>query len=270
MAGPAARRGASLAKDWQVSCRPPPERVSKYAIRLSISPIPIDENPTTMKTRHLPSVRGALSLLLLSALIVAVPVRAAGSAVNEDGLVKATVKGVDRVLQRPGTDWSTYTKVLLAPVDVSFSRSWSPRDYGAFGLKAGDVDRIRRELALMTQDIFGKVLAEGGYTLVQTPAEGVLQVRPNIVNLYINAPDNQDAGRTRSYVIDAGEMTLALELRDSVTGTLLAQARDRKRGTENGRVALANSVMNRVEAERALRGWALQLRSNLDAARKSP
>ncbi len=189
--------------------------------------------------------------------------------INEDGLVKVVVKGVDRVLQRPGTDWAGYTKVLVAPVEVSFSKSWDPRDYGTFGLKSVDVDRIRRELAEMTHDIFTKVLGEGGYAIAQAAGEGVLQVRPDIVNLYVNAPDTMEPGR-RTYVVDAGEMTMLLELRDSVTGTLLAQARDRKRGTDSGNVSLANSVMNRVEAERALRGWAKQLRTNLDAARKAP
>ncbi len=198
------------------------------------------------------------------------PAAGNAAAVNEDGLVKVAVKGVDRVLQRPGTDWAGYTKVLVAPVEVSFSRSWNPRDYGTFGLKSADVDRIRRELAQMTYDIFSKALGEGGYTIVQEAGECVLQVRPDIVNLYVNAPDTMQAGGRRSYVLDAGEMTMSLELRDSVTGTLLAQARDRKRGTDNGRVTLANSVMNRGEAERALRAWAMQLRSNLDAARRAP
>ena len=192
------------------------------------------------------------------------------SAANEDGLVRASVKGVDRVLQRPGTDWASYTKVLIAPVEVSFSKSWNPRDYGSFGLKSSDIDRIRRELAQISYDTFTRVLGEGGYTVAQAPAEGVLQVRPNIVNLYINAPDTMAAGRSRTYVVEAGEMTMSLELRDSITGTLLAQARDRKRGTDTGRVTLSNSVMNRAEAERALRGWATQLRSNLDAARQAP
>lgn len=213
----------------------------------------------------------ALSLSLLAAIASVTTVQAAdaSSAADEDGLVKMSVKGVDRVLQRPGTDWASYTQVLIAPVEVSFSKSWNPRDYGVFGLKSADVDRIRRELAQITYDTFTRVLGEGGYTIAQAPGEGVLQVRPNIVNLYINAPDTMDAGRSRTFVVDAGEMTMSLELRDSITGTRLAEARDRKRGTDGGRVTLANRVMNRVEAERALRGWAMQLRSNLDAARKS-
>jgi hypothetical protein len=65
-------------------------------------------------------------------------------------------------------------------------------------------------------------------------------------------------------------MTLALELRDSVTGTLLAQARDRKRGPEHSTLQVSNRVVNRQEAERALRSWAGQLKTALDSARSAP
>lgn len=189
---------------------------------------------------------------------------------NEEGLVKVDVKNVDVVYRRPGVKWSGYTKVLLAPVGVSFSRSWDPHDYGAFGMRAADVDRMRRDLAALVHDTFAKVLGEGGYQVVQAPGEGVLQVEPDIVNLYVNAPDPLEPGRSRTYVLNTGEMTLALELRDSVTGTLLARARDRKRGTEYPWLTIANRVVNRAEAERALAGWARQLRNNLDAARAAP
>ena len=82
-----------------------------------------------------------------------------------------------------------------------------------------------------------------------------------------SASTEMSPGRSRSYVLSAGEMTLALELRDSVTGTLLAEARDRKRGPENATLTLSNNVVNRQEAERALRSWAGQLKKALDSAR---
>jgi hypothetical protein len=124
----------------------------------------------------------------------------------------------------------------LVPVSVSFSKLWDPRDYGRFGLRPRDVEKIRGKVAALAQATFVKVLAEGGYRVVE---------------------------RT-----DAGEMTLALELRDAVTGTLLAEARDRQRGIDRGRFTVANSVTNRAEAERVLRGWAMRLRDSLDAARQ--
>jgi hypothetical protein len=64
-------------------------------------------------------------------------------------------------------------------------------------------------------------------------------------------------------------MTLVLELRDAVTGTLLARGFDRATGTDTGRFQWSNSVMNRAEAERALSGWAKRLQDALNAA-KSP
>jgi len=214
--------------------------------------------------------RGVVIPMLLCATLGAFPALAAGSAATDEGLEKVDVKHVDVVYRRPGVNWGGYTRVLLGPVTVSFSRSWDPRDYGASGLEAADVERMRRELATLVHETFAKVLGEGGYEVVQAAGEGVLLVEPDIVDLYVNAPDPMEPGRSRTYVLNAGEMTLALGLRDSVTGTLLARARDRKRGTEYPWLTIADRVLNRAEAERALAGWAKQLRQNLDAARATP
>lgn len=215
-----------------------------------------------------PPLRAAVLAVALGA---ALPAFAAETVPPVDpGLVKVEVSNVDTVYRRPGVNWAGYTKVLIEPATVSFSKSWDPRDYGTFGLSAADVDRMRGDLAALTQETFAKVLAEGGYTVVTAAGEGVLAVQPDIVNLYVNAPDPMEPGRSRTYVLSTGQMTLALELRDSVTGTVLATARDRKRGTEHPWLTIANRVVNRAEAELALTGWAKQLRDNLDAARKGP
>jgi hypothetical protein len=145
---------------------------------------------------------------------------------------------------------------------------WDPRDYGRFGLRPRDVERIRSKVAALAHATFVKVLTEGGYRVVDRVDAGVLQIEPNIIDLYVNAPDLPDENRHQSYVLEAGEMTLALDLRDAVTGTLLAEARDRQRGIDRGRFTVANSVTNRAEAERVLRRWATLLRDSLDAARQ--
>lgn len=227
--------------------------------------------PSTLSFRALPAL--ILAALTAGGAVAAdkpaAPAAAAVADATDEGLVPAKAKNVDKVWQRPGTPWESYTKVMLAPVGVSFSRSWNPRDFGRMGLRVADIERIRSQLAQLTTEVFAKVLGEGGYTVVQASGEGVLQVKPDIMNLLINAPDTMQAGSVRSYVLEAGSMTRVLELRDSVTGTVLARARDRKRGTDNGQLQWASSVFNRTEAERALRGWAMQLKNELDAARKS-
>ena len=95
----------------------------------------------------------------------------------------------------------------------------------------------------------------------------VLRVTAAIVNLYINAPDKMEAGRSRTYVANAGQMTLAIELRDAASGTVLVRAFDAQAGTENGRLQWSSGVFNRAEAERILRGWADRLNRALDTAR---
>jgi hypothetical protein len=74
------------------------------------------------------------------------------------------------------------------------------------------------------------------------------------------------AGRSKTYAMDAGSMTLALQVSDSVTGTLLAVVYDHKRDS-SGRMQWATSVSNRAAASRTLTGWAEQLKRELDAAR---
>lgn len=61
-------------------------------------------------------------------------------------------------------------------------------------------------------------------------------------------------------------MALVLQVNDAVTGTLLAVALDKRRsGSSN--MQWATSVSNRAAADSMLKGWAEQLKRELDAAR---
>ena len=174
---------------------------------------------------------------------------------------------MDKLYRRPDEDLTAYTKVRIGDPQVEFSKSWRPRDHGTYGLSASDLARIRSDVSALTKTTFAKVLRDGGYEVVTELGDGVLDVVPNIINLYINAPDVMTAGRSRTYTMEAGSMTLALQLSDSVTGTLLAVAYDSKRDPGFGRMEWSTSVSNRAAAERALTAWAQQLKRDLDAAR---
>jgi hypothetical protein len=204
---------------------------------------------------------------ILSVGLVAPAQAAKPPQVTEDGLELTKVKGVDLLYRRPGATLTGYSKVMVDPVQVAFSKSWNPRDYGTYGLKASEVEKIRTELGNLARDTFTKTLQEGGYPEASAADEGVLRVTAYIVDLYVNAPDTMQAGRSRTYVANAGQMTLALELRDAVTGTLLARGFDRATASDTGGFQWSNSVMNRAEAERALSGWAKRLKDALDAAK---
>jgi hypothetical protein len=183
------------------------------------------------------------------------------------GLEVVSSKSVERLYRRPDTNIAAYDKIMIGTPLVEFSKEWNPRNYGRFGVSALELQKIRMDLSDLAKVTFSKALADGGYEVVTTPGPGVLVITPNIVNLYMNAPDTSSPGRTRSYVMSAGAMTLALLANDAVTGTLLAVAMDHQRGPQFARLQWATSAFNRVQASIVLKGWAEQLRQDLDAAR---
>lgn len=190
---------------------------------------------------------------------------------THDGLVRVEVKGVDAVYKKPQANLSGYNKILLRPVEVSFSKNWKPEsDSALYTMNKPDREKIKQELADAFQEVFKQVLEEqGGYQLVAEPDKDVLELRAAIVNLYINAPDvsMQTAARVRTYTTNAGEMTLIAELHDSVTGELLSRAYDRREGMDSGMWTWTDSMTNTADAKREIRHWAELLKKALDASR---
>jgi hypothetical protein len=212
------------------------------------------------------TTRKAAAALLSIPLILC----AGEASVTEDGLVPVQVKNVDKAWKRPDASLKSYTGVLIRPFSVAFSKSWNPRTYGEFGLKSDEVERLRTELSKLAGETFSRVLSKGGYSIATAPGENVLEVQADIVDLVINGVEPRSSSVVHVYVTSAGEMRLLLALRDSITGTTLYRASDFKRGQEYDRLEWANSVFNRAEAERALEGWARQLKSALDGAKAAP
>jgi len=211
-------------------------------------------------------VTGAAALMLGLAVTCPSVAAADSSSSPFPGLELVDSKNVDRLYRRPDLDVSAYGKILVGEPVVEFSKNWNPRNYGTYGLSAAQLKKIRVDLADLAKDTFVKVLGAGGYEVVTEAGDGVLEIIPSIVNLYINAPDTMTAGRSKTYAMDAGSMTLALQVSDSVTGTLLAVVYDHKRDS-GGRMQWATSASNRAAASRTLTGWAEQLKRELDAAR---
>ncbi len=192
--------------------------------------------------------------------------QAADTQVNEEGLAAVKVKGLDHVYALPGANLSGYDKIMLDPVEVSFSKSWKP-DLAGGPVTAAERQTIRNGLAKIVREELQKELQRSGrYTLVSTPDADVLRIRAEIRDLYINAPDLPRAGRSRSYALSVGEMRLVAELRDAPTGDLIARIIDFKKDPDAPWLHFTSRVDNVAAARRAAADWARILREQLDAA----
>jgi hypothetical protein len=186
--------------------------------------------------------------------------------VDDEGLSPLSVKGLDHVYARPGVNLGQYSKVMLDPVEVSFSKNWTP-DRAGGPITAAERQTIKDGLAKIFRQELTKVLQrDGGYPVVNAPNDDVLRIRAEVRDLYINAPDVPRAGRSRMYALSTGEMRLVAELRDAPTGALLARVIDLKRDPDAPWLHLTTRVDNVAAARRAIAEWATILRQRLDAA----
>ena len=173
----------------------------------------------------------------------------------------------------PGADLSIYNRIWLEDATVAFKKNWQ-RDQNRssanrFKVRTKDMERILADTATLFREVFTKELLDGGYVLAEEAGDDVLLVKPAIVDLDVTAPDIPQPTRNMSFSESAGEMTLNLELYDSITGDKIAKATDRKRDAFRGYVEWRTSVNNRAVARRMMESWAKALRSALDEARSA-
>ena len=222
------------------------------------------------------SVRSLLLPIVALSLVIAPPLLAEKQElpeVTEDGLHRVPDSKMAIVYAEPGAELGQYARIQLLPANVAFKKNWArdQRRSSAQRLKVTDrdIENIKTKLANEFDTVFRKVLEEGGYQVVDEAADDVLLVRPAIINLDVNAPDTPASGRSYTMTQSAGEMTLYIELYDSVTGDLIAKALDRRvDNTRAGFYTWTTSVTNRAAADRILNGWAEILRDALDEAKQ--
>jgi hypothetical protein len=177
-----------------------------------------------------------------------------------DGLVEVKAKRMDAAYLLPGSDFRGYTKLMVDPTEAAFSKNWirSQNDERDLSRRVTEEDAQKILAAARSNfdDIFAEALAKAGYTIVTTPAADVLRVSTAVVNLYVNAPDIMSAGRSYSFTTEAGEATLIIEVRDSVSGALMGRVLDRRETRGTTSMQMATSVSNQAEFRQLFKQWA--------------
>jgi hypothetical protein len=177
-----------------------------------------------------------------------------------DGLVEVKAKRMDAAYLLPGSDFRGYTKLMVDPTEAAFSKNWirSQNDERDLSRRVTEEDAQKILAAARSNfdDIFAEALAKAGYTIVTTPAADVLRVSTAVVNLYVNAPDIMSAGRSYSFTTEAGEATLIIEVRDSVSGALMGRVLDRRETRGTTSMQMATSGSNQAEFRQLFKQWA--------------
>lgn len=209
---------------------------------------------------------------LLAATLAIAPAFAANpldEAMSADGLAKKNVKGLDLVYTLPGASLAAYKKVKVDPVVVTFRKDWKPDKPGShLKMSTTEIQNIRDGVAKIVQDEYAKALTKAGFPVVTESGPDVLHLNAKVLNLYVNAPDTQQAG-VKTFTLSSGEMTLLAEISDSETGQILARAVDRQEGRNSGRIQYSNSVMNAGDAQMVAQKWARILADALVKAKGS-
>jgi hypothetical protein len=176
-----------------------------------------------------------------------------------DGLTQVQAKNVDLLYLRPGTDFSQYKDIVLAPTEVSFKKNWHKEiNRGRRGIpqySEADVRRVIDEAQGTLQNIFAKRFEETGFHIVSAPAENALRVLVGVANVNVTSPEMRSFGPNRVYSEQAGFATLVIEVRDSLSGELLGRAVDHGAAGDDF-MTLRTSASNRADFEHLFDEWA--------------
>lgn len=201
-----------------------------------------------------------MALMLAGAVLAVGSAEAVKAPQTWDGLVQVKSKRLEMVYLQPGADFRGYTKVIVEPVEVAFHKNWQ-RQYnqssrlGARRISDREVQNAVAKGIAASTGIFTDAFTKNGYQVVTEPGPDVLRVNTGIINIVVIAPDTRSTGVSRTYSSEAGQATLFVEARDSLTGAILGRAVDRRYVGDNI-VMNRTDISNRADFRRQAEEWA--------------
>ena len=104
------------------------------------------------------------------------------------------------------------------------------------------------------------------------PGPTVLRLELQIIDLIVKVPTTTFGGREYNYTSSTADMTLMMELRDSLSGEILARVGDRREARQPGSGAnqlyYSNPVTDTDAVRRVFRHWAQILALRLEAVKQ--
>lgn len=184
-----------------------------------------------------------------------------------EGLLRVKSSQLDQVYLRPGVDFRRYTKVMFDPIPVAFDKLWlTNMNFNKIavlqGTTAAEAQRVAVETGASLNNVFAGAFRHAGYDIVAESSPGVLLLSLSLTDLYINAPRTTTQALPASRVLthDAGRAVLGLDVRDAVTGELLARFVDYQMAGNRARPAVrqTTTASNQFDFESMFGLWAMR------------
>jgi len=169
----------------------------------------------------------------------------------------------------PDIEFSRYNKIMPGGAFFEFRavRRTSGTTRARSNTREFYIDEdARARLEEEVTAIFAEELARSTrFTVVDEPGPDVLIIRGGLHDIVSFVPP-EPIGRGEIWLSSVGEITLLLEVVDSLSGEVIARAVERRAAQRGGGMAIqANSVTTWAELRRLARRWATTLVDGLDA-----
>lgn len=210
----------------------------------------------------------ALKILLAAALISSASVAAADLPTNWDGLVEVKSKKIGYVYLLPNADFRQYTKIMYDPVQIAVKPGWLS-NYNANAenlenrISDSDVHNAITQASAQVNKYFPAAFTNAGWQVVDQPGPGVLRVTVGILNVTVTAPDTMSSVGMNA-VTSAGQATLLVEARDSLTNQLIGRGVDPQVAGNTIVGQIASSATNWGAFDDLFKSWAKETANGLN------
>ncbi len=190
-----------------------------------------------------------------------------GAEVSFDGLHLIDNSVFRQAWADPDIDFSRYSKFM--PGGASFEYRAVRKTQSTRARSSSSefyIDENAREtLKEITSEIFAEELANSTrFTVTDVRGQDTIIIRGALHDIVSNVPPER-SGRGDVFLSQVGEITLILEVVDSMSDEVIFRAVERRALERSGTAIRASSVTSRAEARRVIRRWATTLREGLDS-----
>ena len=185
-----------------------------------------------------------------------------------DGLHRVDNVQADAAWATPDFDISGYNKIMLVGAGIGYRDvTNSPPAITPRPTDPQYIDEnSRAEFERVVGEVFRNEMANiQRLEIVDEAGPDVLIVKAGLLDVVSFVPPNRTAGRSVVIQNNLGEATLVLELRDSMTNTVLARSVDRRAAENFGNANVRpGQVASSSQVRSVIRFWARRLREGLD------